>query len=111
MCANYDNHFKECLLLNNACFMTYGVAYNNSALCKYFREAVLPLRPELEKLFNKTISIETIKECAICGTPFCQSGRSRFCSDLCRAKSKRIQDKNSKRRQRQVSENSLSEVP
>jgi len=30
MCANYDNYYKECLLLNNTCYMTYCVAYNSN---------------------------------------------------------------------------------
>ena len=103
MCANYDRDY-ECLLLNGKCYMSYGVAYTNSGLCKYFRNAVLPLNPQLEAVFNGELSGDTVKECAICGTAFYQFGRSRFCSDLCRAKSKRVQDRNSKRKQRENKE-------
>jgi len=89
--------------------MFYGPAYTNSPLCKYFRKAVLPTDPRLEAIFNGgenddntggTLNSEALKKCSVCGKPFYPTGRSLFCSDACRAKSKRIQDRDSKRRQR-----------
>jgi len=100
MCANYDRDYG-CLLLNGKCYMAYGVAYTNSGLCKYFRNAVLPLNPQLEAVLNGDLSDDTVKDCSVCGAAFRQSGRSSFCSDSCRAKSKRVQDRNSKRKQRE----------
>ena len=102
MCANFDREYG-CLLLDGKCYMFYGVAYTCSALCKYYRKAILPLNPKLEALFNGQFTDDAVKECAVCGTAYYPSGRSRFCSDLCRAKSKRIQDRNSKRKQRENS--------
>jgi len=67
--------------------MTYGIAYNNSTLCKYFREAVLPLKPELETIFSK---IAETKPCKICGEGFIPVGRRTYCSEKCRAKSNRM---------------------
>ena len=102
MCANYDGQYKECMILDGACYMNYGVAYTCSALCNYFKKAVLPLDPKLEALFNGDYSGAGQKNCVICGKPYHPSGRNRFCSDVCRAKSKRIQDRASKRKQREI---------
>ena len=45
-CANYDRDYG-CLPLDCECPML-GICYTNSAMCRYFREAVLPHGPELE---------------------------------------------------------------
>ena len=107
-CANYDQEYG-CLVLGGKCYMLYGAAYTNSALCKYFRKAVLPLNEGLEAIFSGIFSHGAARGCSICGKVFSPSGRGRFCSELCRAESKRIQDRESKRRQRlekgQMSEN------
>jgi len=109
MCANYDCKYG-CLILNDKCYMSYGVAYTNTGMCKYFRKAVLPTNPQLEAVLSGENIDENMKQCAICGKTFYPSGRNRFCSDLCRTKSKRIQDRDSKRKQRKnprgMSENS-----
>ena len=39
-CANYDKEYG-CLPLDCDCPM-FGICYTNSALCRYFRSAVLP---------------------------------------------------------------------
>ena len=39
-CANYDSEYG-CLLLDCECPM-FGICYTNSAMCRYFRDAVLP---------------------------------------------------------------------
>lgn len=39
-CANYDSEYG-CLPLDCECPML-GVCYTNSAMCRYFREALLP---------------------------------------------------------------------
>jgi len=82
MCANYDGNYKECVLLNGACYMTYDVGYNTNALCKYFREAVLPLNPTLEAVF--TGNFET-KPCKICNKEFIPVGRQAYCSAKCKS--------------------------
>lgn len=79
MCANYDRDYG-CLLLDGKCYMHYGVAYTNSALCKYFRAAVLPLNPQLEAVFNGENVAERIKRCAECGTElYTSGGKQKYC--------------------------------
>ena len=84
MCANYDREYG-CLLLDSKCYMTYGVAYTNSALCKYYRQCVLPLNPRLEALFNGENIVEHIKKCAICGKDlFAAGNRAKYCEPCAR---------------------------
>ena len=44
-CAGYDSEYG-CLPLDCKCPML-GICYTNSAMCRYFRESVLPNAPEL----------------------------------------------------------------
>ena len=46
MCANYDRESGLCLPLDCACYMLHKCW--TGAYCRYFREAVLPLNPELQ---------------------------------------------------------------
>ena len=50
-CGNYDP-VEGCLPLNTDCYML-GLAYRDSPLCKYFRDAVLPVRADLEGVFSR----------------------------------------------------------
>ena len=74
-CANYDSEYG-CLPLDCECPML-GICYTNSAMCRYFREAVLPNDPELEAALQ---ALPT-KRCQHCGKPFPVSGRRVYCSD------------------------------
>ena len=76
-CANYDRDYG-CLPLDCECPML-GICYTNSAMCRYFREAVLPNDPELEAALQ---ALPT-KRCQHCGKPFPVSGRRVYCSDKC----------------------------
>ena len=76
-CANYDSEYG-CLPLGCECPML-GICYTNSAMCRYFREAVLPNDPELESVLQ---GLPT-KRCQHCGKPFPVSGRRVYCSDKC----------------------------
>jgi len=82
-CANYDADYG-CLPLDGDCYMFYGVAHTNSALCKYFRRAVMPLAPELERIFNGGAMPDT-KPCEVCGRAFPLNGRQAYCSEKCAA--------------------------
>jgi len=82
MCANYDGHYNECVLLNGPCYMFYGYAYTNTGMCKWFRNAVLPLGPELERTLTGSAAPET-KPCSICGKAFPLNGRQTYCSEKC----------------------------
>jgi len=83
MCANYDADYG-CLPLGGDCYMFYGVAHTNSALCKYFRRAVMPLDRELERIFTGGAAPDT-KPCAVCGRAFPLNGRQAYCSEKCAA--------------------------
>ena len=85
-CANYDDEYG-CLPLGSDCFM-FGKAYSGGALCKWFRDAVLPLDAELERIFTGGIAPDT-KPCAVCGTAFPLNGRQIYCSDKCAAEGRR----------------------
>ena len=50
-CANYDIE-QGCLPLDSDCYML-GLAYRNSLLCRYFRDAVLPARKDLQGVFSR----------------------------------------------------------
>ena len=52
------------------------------AYCRYFRSAVLPLDPVLER----SLTVERITEtrpCPVCGRAFLPDGRQRYCSKAC----------------------------
>ena len=50
LCANYDKEYG-CLPLDCDCPM-FGIYYTSSALCRYFRNAVLPTDAKLQAVFR-----------------------------------------------------------
>ena len=50
-CGNYDP-VEGCLPLNTDCYML-GVAYRDSPLCRYYQEAVLPVRKDVRSIFSR----------------------------------------------------------
>ena len=74
-CANYDSEYG-CLRLGDDCYM-FGICYTNSAMCRYFRESVLPNDPKLAAAF----STSPTRLCKHCGVPFPTDGRRVYCSD------------------------------
>ena len=84
-CANHDSEYG-CLPLDCECPML-GICYTNSAMCRYFRESVLPNDPELEAALQ---ALPT-KRCQRCGKPFPVSGRRVYCSDKCADAARRKQ--------------------
>ena len=85
MCANYDDGC--CLPLDSGCYM-FGKAYTDGALCKWFRNALLPQAPELERIFAGGVAPDT-KPCAVCGKPFPLNGRQSYCSEKCASAGRR----------------------
>ena len=82
-CANYDKDIG-CLPLDCECYML-GKCWTG-AYCRYFRSAVLPLDPVLER----SLTVETVAEtrpCPVCGREFSyrhQYGLERkYCSRAC----------------------------
>lgn len=84
-CANYDSEYG-CLPLDCECPML-GICYTNSAMCRYFREAVLPNDPELEAALQ---ALPT-RRCQRCGKPFPVNGRRVYCSGNCAEASRKEQ--------------------
>ena len=85
LCANYDKEYG-CLPLDCECPML-GICYTNSALCQYFRKAVLPEDTELEAVFMHTPTAR----CKQCGKPFPIDGKRVYCSEKCSAAARRRQ--------------------
>jgi hypothetical protein len=79
MCANFD-HGYGCLPLDDACYM-FTIAYVNSSLCKYFRDAVLPLDPALEAVFSRM----PVKPCERCGIVIPIQGRRAYCESCAKS--------------------------
>ena len=78
-CANYDKDIG-CLPLDCECYML-GKCWTG-AYCRYFRSAVLPLDPVLER----SLTVERITEtrpCPVCSRAFLPDGRQRYCSPVC----------------------------
>ena len=99
MCANYDRESGLCLPLDCACYMLHKCW--TGAYCRYFREAVLPLDPELQAaLTTEGISPE-LRACAVCGKAFLPEGRQAYCSDVCKAEGNRRKSRERMRKMRE----------
>ena len=59
------------------------------ALCRYFREAVLPNDPVLEASLAAEGPAPETRPCPVCGRAFLPDGRTRYCSPGC-AKAARL---------------------
>lgn len=55
------------------------------AYCRYFREAVLPLDPELLAALTVEGGSPELRACTVCGRAFLPEGRQAYCSDACKA--------------------------
>ena len=94
-CCNYDS--GNCLALDDGegCICVQRISY--SLLCKWFRNAVLPMDRELEAALYHRLAA---KRCAVCGGLFFpSSNRAKYCQD-CAGDIKRIQAAERKRKQR-----------
>jgi hypothetical protein len=60
--------------------------FANDKICRYFRDSVLPLDPELEAIFFD----KHLKSCKHCGKKFEYNGRKAYCSESCRKEAQRI---------------------
>ena len=84
-CANYHEDYG-CLPLDCNCVMLEKV-YCGNAMCRYFRESVLPNNPELSASLQNLAA----KRCKHCGKPFPAKGRTMYCSDRCRKEAQKEQ--------------------
>lgn len=96
-CANFDCQDKICLILDDPCYMLGKVW--TGAMCRYFREAVLPTNPALEAVLTRTP--ENQKKCPVCGNTFIPTTSQAYCSDRCRVFARRKSERERKRRERQ----------
>ncbi len=77
-CANYDREYG-CLPLGCECYMLNKCW--TGAYCRYFREAVLPLDPDLEAAILP--QGPSTKPCQVCGRPIPRRDKQRYCSPAC----------------------------
>ena len=81
------------------------------AYCRYFREAVLPLDPELQAaLTTEGISPE-LRACAVCGKAFLPEGRQAYCSDACKAEGNRRKSRERMRKMREKRPGGCYDLP
>ena len=90
-CCDYAQ--DDCLLLDGVC----PQAVSRSLICRWFRHAVLPEQPKLERaIFNPKHQ----HRCEVCGRSFfTRSGRAKYCRE-CAAKVHRKQKAESARKRR-----------
>lgn len=99
LCANYDNRDKLCLPLDCPCYMLNK--WWTGALCRYFRDAVLPTDPALESAITGEDTSLKQKTCPVCGKSYIPITSQAYCSDSCRAFARRKSERERKRRARQ----------
>lgn len=91
LCANYDRDVG-CLPLDCPCYMLEKCW--TGALCRYFREAVLPNDPLLEASLAAEGPAPETRPCPVCGRAFLPNGRTRYCSPGCARAALRQQKRN-----------------
>ncbi len=75
-CCNYSE--GECLLLDDGEGQVCPQAISSTLNCRYFRNAVLPANPKLEK---EILGIRANRRCKICGSYFIGgSGNAKYCA-------------------------------
>lgn len=87
-CQNYDKDHNECLMLDEGggCACVQYISF--SLLCTYFRNAILPLDPVLER---DLLGGPGTKHCACCNALFVPgSNRAKYCRE-CAPKVRRRQ--------------------
>lgn len=97
MCANYDREYG-CLPLDCECYMLTKCW--TGPLCRYFREAVLPLDPALEAGLCSGGPAPDFKPCPVCGGPVPVDGRQAYCSQRCAQAARRKQKREHMRKKR-----------
>ena len=78
-CCNYDYLNNECFALDegDGCVCVQSISF--SLLCRWFREAVLPLAPMLE---SEILQLDNQKICPRCKSAFVPgSNRQEYCPD------------------------------
>mgnify|MGYP001665822069 CR=1 FL=1 len=92
-----------------ACYMLHKCW--TGAYCRYFREAVLPLDPELLVALTVEGSSSELRACAVCGRAFLPEGRQAYCSDACKAEGNRRKSRERMRKMREKRPGSGYDLP
>ncbi|MCD8190159.1 MAG: cysteine-rich VLP domain-containing protein [Clostridiales bacterium] len=94
-CCNCDK--GNCILLDDGDDVVCPQRISYSVCCRWFRNAVLPVLPELEAdIFKET----TLRRCVNCGARYVPgSNRSRYCP-ACAAERRRQKDRERKQKTR-----------
>ena len=79
-CANYDRDYG-CLPLECECYMLMKCW--TGPMCRYFRDAVLPIDSALAVQLAQEGPVEELRICPLCGRAFLPDGRTRYCSAAC----------------------------
>ena len=85
-CANYDRDYG-CLPLECECYMLTKCW--TGPMCRYFREAVLPIDPALAVQLAQEEPVEELRICPLCGRAFLPKLRQLYCSPACQAEANR----------------------
>lgn len=91
--------------------LLYAAQVLDRGVLPYFREAVLPLDPELQAaLTTEGISPE-LRACAVCGKAFLPEGRQAYCSDACKAEGNRRKSRERMRKMREKRPGGCYDLP
>ena len=90
---------KKFRALNCGCYMLHKCW--TGAYCRYFREAVLPLDPELLAALTVEGGSPELRACTVCGRAFLPEGRQAYCSDACKAEGNRRKSRERMRKMRE----------
>ena len=101
-CANYDRQDKICLLTDGPCYMLMKL-YNNGKICKYFKDAVLPLNTILEASITHKEPV-VLRKCEMCKKDFIpKTSNQLYCSDNCKKTGNRMRSRERMQKMRDCS--------
>ena len=75
-CANYDRDY-----MLTKCW--------TGPMCRYFRDAVLPIDPALAVQLAQEGPVEKLRICPLCGRAFLPKRRQLYCSQACQTEANR----------------------
>lgn len=86
---SYQTEASDMKLVTTSDCPMFGICYTNSALCRYFRSAVLPTDAKLQAVFRSEPT--PLTACRQCGKPFPADGKRMYCSQRCAEEARRRQ--------------------